>query len=83
MQVDCAQHDLGGQEDRLRDRIFSRLHAHFSTKAQIDESPLSNRFQFLLFERWFVLEKEAPLQYSVGADVALSHKSDLLLSAMF
>jgi hypothetical protein len=80
--TDCAPDDLNGREDRLRDTIFSRLHSHFLTKTQIDDDPLGKRLQFSLFERWFVLEKEIGLPYSVGTDGSLSHKSDLLLSVM-
>jgi hypothetical protein len=65
----------------LRDRVFSSLHSHFSEK-QTGEASLSDRLQFLRFERWFILEKEAPLRYSIGTGATLSHKSDLLLSVM-
>jgi hypothetical protein len=76
---------LNGKEDALRDWIFSRLHEYFSAKTEISANPSDHQIELVLFERGFVLQKEASLAYAVAGNnpentATLSHKCDLLLS---
>jgi hypothetical protein len=72
---------LAGREDSLRDWIFERLHRRFSSETEITKENSGEQFPLILFERGFVLQKEASLQYTVEgtASATLSHRSDLLL----
>jgi len=80
--LESQVNDLGGREDALRDLMFARLGIHFSAMSDTSESRADERLAWTLFERGFLLEKEACLNYATEASgvLSLSHKSDLLLS---
>ncbi len=65
------------REESLRDHIYGELYSYFSRKTSFIEEKGQTSFYVTLFERWFVIEKEASLSYGLESNQLLHHKSDL------
>ena len=67
-------------EKWLQEWIFVELYAHFRRKASLVQYREDGSFSYSRFDRMFMIDKEAELEYCSGGGRGSTHKTDLLLS---